>query len=276
AVENPDQMGAPYTPVTRLENSPYKLEYDRQIWEPRNYDGKFSEPLPLFFALKESKNVPTARLAVDLGLDKVINTARALGIESPLKEYPSISLGAFELKPLEVLKAYNTLSQLGLKQELQIVKLVNNIRGDTLYAHDPFSEQVGEKADYAVLIGMMKETLISGTGAYSRKMGFRHIAAGKTGTTSDTRDAWFAGFTPFHSAIVWVGYDDGTPHKLTGASGALPIWTNYMREVSKQYANREFDYPENVHRETYTIEKMLELGIPEAKIKDTELIFKND
>ncbi len=276
AIQNPDQMGAPHTPVTRIENSPFKLEYDRQIWEPRNYDGTFSEPLPLFYALKESKNVPTARLAMEVGLGNIIENARSMGVESRLKEYPSLALGAFELKPLEVLRIYNTLSQLGLKQNLQIVKLVSNQRGDVLYTHEPFSEQTGDPADFAVLIGMMKETLISGTGAYSRKMGLTHIAAGKTGTTSDTRDAWFAGFTPFHSAVVWVGYDDGTPHKLTGASGALPIWTNYMRKVSKNYANREFDFPENVHKEIYKRDDLIDLGVPEDKAKDTELIFKSE
>lgn len=275
AIKNPDPMGALFTPLTRLNNAPYKLEYDRQTWEPRNYDGKFSAPLPLFFSLKESKNVPTARLAMEVGLGEIIQTAQSLGIQSKLMEFPSLALGAFEIKPLEVLQAYNSISQMGLKQELEIVKLVKDVRGDTLYVHNPISEQVGDPQDYAVLVGMMKETLISGTGAWSRQMGFRHFAAGKTGTTSDTRDAWFAGFTPFHTAVVWVGYDDGTPHKLTGASGALPIWTHYMKDISKAYANRDFDFPETVHREILSRDQLLELGVPEEKAKDTELIFRN-
>ena len=274
AIKNPDQMGAPHTPITRINNAPYKLEYDRQVWEPKNYDGSFSAPLPLFFALKESKNIPTARLAMDVGLGEIISTARDLGVESTLKEFPSLALGAFEVKPLEVLKVYNTLSQMGLKRDLEIVKLVKNPRGETLYSHDPMLEQVGKPEDYAVLLGMMKETLVSGTGAYARQMGFRHVAAGKTGTTSDTRDAWFAGVTPFHTAVVWVGYDDGTPHQLTGASGALPIWTNYMREIAKIYANRDFDFPNDVFREIYSRDQLIELGVPEEKAKDTELIFR--
>lgn len=265
-----------YSPLSRLDNAPLKLEYDRQVWEPHNYDGQYSAPLPLFYSLKESKNIPTARLAMDVGLDRVIATARKLGVTSSLREYPALALGAFELKPLEVLQVYNTISQLGLKQELQIVKLVSNQKGKNLYVHEPLSEQVGNPEDFAVLIGMMKETLISGTGAYSRKMGFRHIAAGKTGTTSDTRDAWFAGFTPFHTAVVWVGYDDGTSDKLTGASGALPIWTNYMREISKNYANRDFSFPTTVRKESFSASDLIELGVPEEKAKETELIFKNN
>ena len=203
AIQNNTDSGLERHPMTLINNSPYKLEYDNQVWEPRNYDGEFSRPLPLFFALKESKNVPTARLAMETGLDEIIETARKLGVKSELKEYPSLSLGAFELNPLEVLNVYNSLSQLGRKQELQVIKSVKNQKGELIYEHEPLIEQVGDREDYAVLIGMMKETLISGTGAYSRKMGFRHIAAGKTGTTSDTRDAWFAGFTPFHAAITW-------------------------------------------------------------------------
>jgi penicillin-binding protein 1B len=276
ALQQVDSQGSLYSPLSRIENSPFTLEYDRQIWEPKNYDGTFSDPLPLFFALKESKNIPTARLAMEVGLDKIIATARNLGVESPLKEYPSLALGAFEIKPLEVLKAYNTISQMGLKQDLQIVKLVSNLRGDILYIHEPYSEQVGNPSDFGVLIGMMKETLISGTGAYSRKMGFRHIAAGKTGTTSDTRDAWFAGFTPFHTAVVWMGYDDGTSHKMTGASGALPIWTNYMREMAKSYADRDFSFPDSVYKETINLERLMDLGVPEEKAKDTELVFKSE
>ncbi len=266
--------GQLYTPLTLIDNSPLKLEYDRQVWEPKNYDGQFSAPLPLFFALKESKNVPTARLAVAVGLDNVIATARDLGVTSELKEYPSLSLGAFELKPMEVLMAYNTISQMGLRQDLQIVKRVQNNRGDTLYVHDNWGEPVGNVEDFNVLVGMMKETLISGTGAFSRAMGLKHVAAGKTGTTSDTRDAWFAGFTPFHTAVTWVGYDDGTPHRLTGASGALPIWTNYMREIAKRYANRDFDFSKQVYEETLDRDSLIERGVPEEKARDTQLIFR--
>ncbi len=275
ALQNLTEGGLERNPMTLIDNSPLKLEYDRQVWEPRNYDGKFSAPLPMFYALKESKNIPTARLAMETGLDKVIETARNLGVTSKLKEYPSLALGAFELNPLEVLKVYNSLSQLGVKQELQIVKSIKNQKNEIVYEHDPLTEQVGNRDDYGVLIGMLKETLISGTGAFSRKMGFRHIAAGKTGTTSDTKDAWFAGFTPFHAAITWVGYDNGTPHNLTGASGALPIWSRYMREIAKIYSNRDFDFPSTVHKETISADDLLDLKIPEEKAKDTDLIFKN-
>ncbi|NQZ17823.1 MAG: hypothetical protein HRT44_00975 [Bdellovibrionales bacterium] len=177
---------------------------------------------------------------------------------------------------MEVLKAYNVLSQLGEKQELHIVKKVTDQVDNILYEASYFRERVGSEEDYAILVAMMKETLISGTGAYSRKMGFNHVAAGKTGTTSDTRDAWFAGFTPFHVAVVWLGYDQAKPHGLTGASGALPIWTNYMREISKKYTNKDFDFPLEVEKETLSARQLEELGIPPEKAKETELYFRED
>jgi penicillin-binding protein 1B len=276
ALQSTDPTGAPYTPLTKINNSPLKYEYGKQIWEPRNYDNSFSQPVPLFYALKESINIPTARLAIDVGLNQVIRTARDLGVESKLKEFPSISLGAFELNPLEVLKSYNTISQMGLKQKLQIVNLVTNQKDEILYSHEPEMENVSSPEEFAVLIGMMKETLNSGTGHYTRQMGFNYIAAGKTGTTSDTKDAWFAGFTPFHTAVVWVGYDNGTSHHLTGASGALPLWTNYMKEISKSYSNQEFPFPDTVHKEFFTRDQLIEMGVSEEKAVDTELIFKND
>ena len=277
ALKNVDETDSPYTPLTLINNSPFRYEYEGQVWEPNNYSKKFSPPVPLFFALKESLNVPTARLATTVGLNKIITTARELGVTSTLKEYPSISLGAFELNPLEVLQAYSTLASLGEKRELRILKKVTNQSGDILFEESFYKERVGDVEDYAILISMMKETLTSGTGAYSRKMGFTHIAAGKTGTTSDTKDAWFAGFTPFHVAVTWIGYDDqGQSHGLTGASGALPIWTNYMRDISKKYSNVDWSFPESVHKETLSSEKLLELEIPQEKAKETDLYFKND
>lgn len=276
ALQNRNLEGQSYNPLTPLNNSPFKYEYDRQVWEPNNYDKTFSAPVPLFYALKESMNVPTARLGIDVGLGNIIQTARDLGAQSSLKEYPSISLGAFELNPMEVLKIYNGISQLGTKHELLIVKSVENQRDDTLYSHKEETQQVGNIENFAVLVGMMKETLISGTGRASRRIGFDYFAAGKTGTTSDTKDAWFAGFTPFHTAVVWVGYDENISHSLTGASGALPIWTQYMKKATQSYANRDFDFPATVEKKLIEKEELIEAGVPKEKAKDTELVFKHE
>ncbi len=297
-----------YNPKSLLNNAPFRYEYEGQVWEPENYDNNFSGPVPLFYAFKESMNVPTARLAMDLGLKPIIRTARFLGVKSELKEFPSLSLGAFELSPLEVLRVYNTLSQMGLKKELQIIKSVINLHGEVLYFHQNLSQTdpsmkdfvkqdsgifpkkgpsrgnqsrqnrlqkvMGTKEDFAVLIGMMKETFKSGTARGAVKMGFHRIAAGKTGTTSETRDAWFAGFTPFHTAVVWVGYDDGTPHTLTGASGALPIWSQYMGAITKFHVNQDFGFPDTMRKQKFSARELIQWGVPPEKAIDTELVLK--
>lgn len=263
-----------YTPLTLLNNSPFKYEWERQTWEPKNYDNKFSQPVPLFYALKESLNVPTARLGLDAGLKEVIEMAKALGIQSPLKEYPALSLGAFEVAPLEILETYNTLARFGMGRPLQILKMVQNKQGEVLFKAESEEEQRTNESETAVLVGMMKETLRTGTGQSSRWRGFDNFAAGKTGTTSDNKDAWFAGFTPEHSAVVWIGFDDGTSLGLTGASGALPLWTDYMKEVTQSHTNKDFDWPKDVEEKVMSVSELLDLGVPEDKAIETRLIFK--
>ncbi len=276
ALQNNDDSDKKFNPLTLLDNSPMKLEYDRQIWEPQNYDKKFSIPKPAFFVLKESINVPTARLAMEVGLDRVIDTARSLGIYSPLKKYPALSLGAFELFPLEVLKVYNTFSQMGEQHQLQIIHKVTDQNKELLYEAAPTSETIGDPRNYAILVSMMKESLRTGTAKWIREWGFESFAAGKTGTTSDSKDAWFAGFTPQQTAVVWMGYDNGTPHGLTGASGALPIWVQYMKAATVFDSNIDFKTPDGVVSQLVSRDELIELGIEEEKAVDTELLFKEE
>ena len=124
---------------------------------------------------------------------------------------------------------------------------------------------------------MMKHTILSGSGRGVRGYGFMHPAAGKTGTTNDKKDAWFAGFTPYHAAVVWVGYDDNTSHNLTGGSGAVPIWASYMRSYASIFPADDFAWPAGVERVTLSPEEQTAAGAPEKK-KDLptpiELIFK--
>lgn len=276
ALEQPTVQGLPFGPLTPLDNSPLKIEYDRQQWEPQNYDKKFSGPRPAFYILKESINVATARLAMAVGLEEVIETAHRLHIKSPLKKYPSLALGAFELAPLEVLSAFNTFSQWGHYREPLLVHQVLDQKGEVRYQTEQSIEQVGRPEDYAILVGMMKETLRTGTGRWVRDWGFNGFAAGKTGTTSDFKDAWFAGFTPYHTAVVWVGYDDGTPHQLTGSSGALPIWSLYMKKATLRDPAQDFSWPQGVEKVELSADELLNMGIEAGKAADTELIQRVD
>jgi len=276
ALQNQNDSGEIYSPLTPIENTPFRYEYENQVWEPQNYNRKFSPQVPLFYALKESMNIPTARVATQVGLDKVVKNAVALGATSDLKAFPSLSLGAFELSPLEVLQIYSTINQLGQKRGVFLVHRVLMRSGEVVFEHKENTEAVARPEDMAVLIGMMKETLATGTGRGTRYRGFTYEAAGKTGTTSGTKDAWFAGFTPYHTAIAWVGYDKSEPTGLTGSSGALPIWTAYMKSMMKSMGNQDFQWPKGVRAQRIPVFELEELGVPQDKLFETKLIFRSD
>jgi penicillin-binding protein 1B len=263
-----------FTPMTLLDNSAFKYEYEGQTWEPHNYDKSTSNPVPAFYALKESLNIPTAHLGIDVGLSEVVSVAQNLGIVSPLKPLPALSLGAFEATPFEILQVYTNIARLGNTLKLHLVKKVENTAGDVIYTPSLDQQQVLSPEDFVTLSSILREAMRTGTGQGARARGFTQQAAGKTGTTSDYKDAWFAGYTANHTAIVWIGYDDNTPLRLSGSSGALPIWTEYMKAYTRDREQPDFkwDYPD---LETIDIstEDLLELGIPPNKALPTQLIY---
>ncbi|MCC6138015.1 MAG: penicillin-binding protein [Bdellovibrionaceae bacterium] len=268
-----------FNPMTPLENMPFDYKYEKKSWKPQNYDDTtYTEKTPAFYALKESLNVPTAHLAIDTGLKEVIRVAQDLGVTSNLQPFPSISLGAFEMKPIEVLKVYTTFARFGLPQELSLVRRLESGDGQTLYERkmDTSSEQIGNKEDFLILNSMLAETMNSGTGKSARASGLNAEAAGKTGTTSNYKDAWFAGFTSEQVAIVWMGYDDNTPVKLSGASGALPIWTQYMLNVYKGTTAPPLTWPEDTNTELLQIseQELMNAGVPVTKAVPTSIYIR--
>lgn len=250
ALENVTNEGNPYTPLTIVEDKEFKYKYEGQKWTPKNYDKKFRGEVPLYVALKDSLNAATANVGVQVGLPSIIDVARRLGVDSKLLPVPAITLGAFELFPIEVLKAYTTISRQGSRVDLSFIRYVEDLEGNRVYTHDYKEEAAVSKETTTVLTGMMKQTLETGSGRFAKSYGFTHPAAGKTGTTSDMKDAWFAGFTPYHVAIVWLGYDNNESHGLTGASGALPIWAEYMKTFAGQFPAIDFPLPEGVIKAT--------------------------
>jgi len=276
--ENESGDGYAYNPITIVNDTRFRFTYDRQKWTPENYGNKYFGQVPLFFALQESLNSATARIAVDVGLNNVVDTAMKAGASSELKPLPSLALGAFELYPWEVLQMYATLARLGDYVPLTFIIRVESQEGATLYSHQQRHNQRLEPVPTAVLISMMMQVMNQGTGRAAKLWGFTHPAAGKTGTTSDYRDAWFAGFTPYHVAVSWLGFDDNTPTKLTGASGALPLWIQYMMTVATRYPPNSFTWPEGSKGLTLSREDQIILGVPELDKKSIEpaaLIFRD-
>lgn len=272
ALENLDTEGKAYTPLTMLDDEPFTHRYEGQVWSPENYNQEYFGRVPLYFALKHSLNAATAHLAIQVGVPALIDVAKRFGIQSYMAPVPSLSLGAFELYPWEMLQAYLTIGRFGSFAPLTYISRVYDLDNHIVYQHKLEEHSAAEAAHVAVLVGMMNEATRSGTARILPTLGFTQTAAGKTGTTSNYHDAWFAGFTPTHVAVSWVGYDDNTPHDMTGAAAALPIWAEYMKAAFEP-EDIDFKWPDDVVQITLPQEKLRALGIDE-KVPAVKLIFR--
>ena len=277
ALESMDENGKPYTPLTPLDDSPFTYKYEGQTWSPKNYKKDFKGRVPLFYALKNSMNIPTAKLGLQVGLSSIIDVAKRAGVYSSIEALPSLTLGAFELYPLEVAEAFTTIARLGQHSPLSTISKIESLNGDLIYKRKLKGETKISPEVAAVLVGMLKQTLITGTArSISSWRGFTRATAGKTGTTSDIKDAWFVGFTPYVLTVVWVGYDDNSPTGLTGSSGAIPIWSSFMKRYASAFPPDDFKWPENTVAYEYSAEDLQKIT-PKAdeheKIPHT-LIFR--
>ena len=199
-------------------------------WEPRNYTGQFLGPITLQTALAQSVNTVAARLANEVGTGNVAATARRLGISSPIQLDPSMALGAVEVSPLEMAQAYAPFSNGGFASPAWAIERVRTAGGKVLYDRSvarPARTPVIASPALPQMNQMMRQVLVSGTGTRARVAGYD--LAGKTGTTSDYRDAWFVGYTGGFVAAVWVGRDDNTPmRRVTGGGAPAAIWQAFM------------------------------------------------
>lgn len=239
-----------HSPLSKIVDAPFEWKTGRQTWKPKNYSGKAHGTIPYFYALAESLNIPTARVAHEISIDVVAQTLTDAGVREKITPMPSVSLGALELPPFEVAQIYATLARMGAGEPIHSLVRVENLKGEVLFSHQVQQEFQLDPKLAAVTIGMLEQSLTVGTATSARAMGLTGAFAGKTGTTSDTKDAWFAGFSPRLLTVVWVGYDDNTPMGLTGGGAALPIWTQFNKEASALYAPRDFAWPEGVSRKT--------------------------
>jgi penicillin-binding protein 1B len=231
-----------WTLASTIDDTSFSVKVGGKQWSPDNYDKQEHGPVTLRQALENSYNIATAKLALSIGLDKVIALAKAAGIESDLEPYPSLALGAFEVTPLELVRAYTVFPNQGTRTEpLAITNVVT--RDGVVLEKRGFKMAKVISPEVAYLVNSaLKGVLEEGTASGARKMGFTGLAAGKTGTTSDYKDSWFVGYTPDLLALAWVGYDDNTPSGLSGASGALPIWVDFMKGVNPPGASK-VDFP---------------------------------
>ena len=222
-----------YTAATLIEDAPIELKLaDGSIWAPQNFERQVYGQVPLARALAESMNLATVRLGLDVGLAKVAATLERLGLESSPTLNPSLLLGTVEMSPLEVVQVYTTIADGGFRTRLRAVRAVLDEQGRPLKS---FKVQVEAAASPAAVYQLDRMLMLVPTHGTAREAAAHLprglVIAGKTGTSSDTRDSWFAGFTGSYLAVAWVGYDDNRETGLTGAAGALPVWADTMASL---------------------------------------------
>ncbi len=222
-----------YTLVTLLEDRPLALKDGRgRIWKPRNYDRKAHGLVPLHTALARSYNLATVRLGLELGVERVVRLLRRMGVSRPLEAVPALLLGAVSLTPLEVAQLYQVFASGGFRSPLRAIREVTDARGQPLQRYPVEVEPVADPGPVYLLVRNLVEVTREGTGRGVRRYLPADLeVAGKTGTTNELRDSWFAGFSGDWLAVVWVGRDDNRPAGLTGASGALPVWGRLMKRL---------------------------------------------
>lgn len=226
-------LGMPdkYNLATRLNDGPVTVKLGpRKFWQPQNYDHTNMGAIPLLKAIMLSRNTPAVRVGVGVGLDKVVQTLHDLGIGGDIPVYPSILLGALEMAPIDVQQMYQSIAAGGSYSPLKAIRSVMNPHGQVLTRYPLTVKQVASPEAADLLTYALHRVTIDGT---AKEIGATlpswKTVAGKTGTTNDKKDSWFAGFSGQHVVTVWVGRDDDKPTNMTGGTGALKVWEDLFK-----------------------------------------------
>ena len=223
-----------YTPASTVLDEPIEIKLDNgDLWKPGNYDKKIHGPVTFVRALTQSYNLATVNLGMEVGLGPVTKTYVQLGLDSAPPRFPSILLGAAQLNPVDVAQMYNTLANGGFRSSLRAVRAVVDEQGKPLKSPELEVAEAAPASSVYALNRMLIEVFERGTARPAKRtLPAGLVVAGKTGTSNDYRDSWFAGFSGGHLIVVWMGHDDNAPTGLTGTTGALQAWTRLMASIS--------------------------------------------
>ena len=232
---------AEYNLITPLADEPIAVEQKgSDTWEPRNYSDTFHGPTPLIEALAHSRNVPSVRLGMELGLESVAGTLERLGAPRPSPFYPSMLLGSMAMTPFEITQMYQTLAGDGFVTPLRAIRSVVDQEGNELSRYSLDVRRAVDREPLYLLQYGLQTVVREGTSTRLNRVFPAGLGlAGKTGTTNDGRDAWFAGLTGNRVGVVWVGRDDDRPANLTGSSAALPLWAATFERLDNQPRDRQ-------------------------------------
>ena len=235
-----------FTTVSRLSSIPVTYKIDGKDWRPVNFSPIPDQEVSLRYALAHSINTATVDLAMKMGLDAVVQSAAAFRFSTPLAPYPSLALGASEVIPLELARAYSSFAADGLLPAPLSLKEVSDENGQILNRRYMNVDRVISPSKAFIMNSLLNSVVAEGTAVSLKRLGISQPVAAKTGTTNNSRDAWFLGYTPDILALVWVGFDDGSPMLGTGASAALPIWVDLMNRIPQYLSGNWFRRPRGV------------------------------
>ena len=258
-----------YTAASLIPDEPWSIvdPHTSEVWAPKNFSGKFFGPTLLCTALVQSRNVVVARIAKRMGMAKVVKRAKKMGIFRHLPPFPAVSLGAAEVTPLDMTRVYSTFARGGTRIGPRLVLSVRDRKGKEILHTEPRVIRAVTRQNAYIITHLLKHVVQYGTASRAKVLN-RPVAA-KTGTTNDTRDAWFIGFTPYLLTTVYVGFDQGKSmgKEETGSRAAGPIWVKYRLAMEKRYRVKDFPIPKNIVFEQVSRDgEYLAPGFPENGI----------
>ena len=239
-----------FTPISPLSNQPRIYQVDGKEWKPKNFQDDAEDTVTVRQAIENSYNLASIDLAVQVGLDRIVETAADFGFSTPFKPYPSLALGAFEVIPLELARAYCVFAADGIATFPLALKAVTDGNGELLEQRHLTIERKIPAQKAFLMNALLQGVVQNGTARALVAGGVHWPVAGKTGTTNDFRDAWFIGYTPDILALVWVGFDNGDTIQTTGSGAALPIWLELMRSIPQHISENEFRMPPGIIKRT--------------------------
>ncbi len=250
-----------FSPVSLFNDTLRTYRVNDEDWSPRNFADQYLGLTTAANALVKSANATSVQVAMDIGPERIVDLVQRLGIQSQLKPYPSIALGAQEVTLLDMAVAYGAIASYGFRVMPTFIARIEDATGQTRYVHRPDPMLVIDPEQAVIMANLMQLVVNRGTGRAIRALGFQGAAAGKTGTTNDNTDAWFTGFTPDLVASVWIGFDNReggrrlvekrSRRQITGGSGAAPIWAAFMKSVGKP--SHDFITPAEVAAHTVNL-----------------------
>jgi penicillin-binding protein 1B len=245
ALETANYSSTPLTAASTVLDEPTEFQFENLSYEPKNFKNEYFGQVTMRQAITKSLNVATIKFAEEVGYTKIADMAHRLGLNEAIKPYPAMAIGAFEVTPLEMVRAYTAFANDGILSELAPIRRVLDRRRVPVLTPESKATRVLSPQVTFMLTSLLQSVMNEGTGAGVRTAGFTLPAAGKTGTS---RDGWFAGYTPDLLCVVWVGFDDNRELNLSGAQSALPIWASFMKRAAtlRPLSGEGFQVPEGI------------------------------